>query len=192
MSRIAQPPRWAELLLERLLCADVRDSIVGDLREEYVEAVRPRRGPLRADFWYLRQVVTFVPRLGKEWNAMGKVLVGTSMITLVCACWLALMEAILRHAGYGTRIGIAISIALICALTVLARMLHARASTERWLWICAAALIGIGAEAFLRNARAAHFEGFVFVVSLLLVGQGILMLTTLGRRGGGVPSQLMR
>jgi hypothetical protein len=123
---------------------------------------------------------------------MGKVLMGSSLITLACACWLALMEMLLRHAGYGTRIGLALSIALICALTVLARMLHAGASVERWLWICAAALIGIGVEAFLHNARSPHFEGFVFVISLLVVVQGLLMLVTLGRRSSGGEMYLVR
>jgi hypothetical protein len=177
------PPRWAETLLECLLCAAVRDAVVGDLHEEYVEAMAPRRGRLRADLWYIRQVMSFVPSFLKELGPMGKVLVGSSLFTMACACWLAFMEMILRHAGYGTRIGLALCIAIICALTILVRMLHAGASIERWLWICAAALIGIGAEAFFRNARSPHFEGFVFVISLVLVLQGLLMLMTLGRRG---------
>ena len=40
------------------------------------------------------------------------------------------------------------------------------------------ALIGIGGQAFLRNARAAHFEGFVLVISVALVMQGLLMLAS--------------
>ena len=46
----------------------------------------------------------------------------------------------------------------------------------------AAALIGLGVFSFLRNARAAHFEGFVFVIAIVLVLQGLLMLITLGRQ----------
>jgi hypothetical protein len=37
-------------------------------------------------------------------------------------------------------------------------------------------LIGIGGQAFLRNAQAAHFEGFVFLISVGLLFQGVLML----------------
>jgi hypothetical protein len=177
------PPRWAEVLLERLLCGDARDTVVGDLHEEYVEAMAPQRGRLRANLWYIRQVMSFVPWFLKELKPMGKILVGSSLFTMACAFWLAFMEMVLRHAGYGTRIGLVLSIAIICALTILVRMLHAGASLERWLWICAAALIGIGVEAFLRNVRSPHFEGFVFVISLVLVLQGLLMLITLGRRG---------
>lgn len=36
------PPRWAELLLEQLLASDDRQTITGDLREEYAEAILPR------------------------------------------------------------------------------------------------------------------------------------------------------
>jgi len=42
---------------------------------------------------------------------------------------------------------------------------------------------GLGVQAFLRNASADHFEGFVFIISLVLVLQGVLMLVTLGRPG---------
>jgi hypothetical protein len=63
-------------------------------------------------------------------------------------------------------------------------MLHVGFRGERWLWAGAAVLIVYGAQAFFRNARAMHFEGFVFIISLLLMLQGVLMLTTLGRADG--------
>jgi hypothetical protein len=45
-------------------------------------------------------------------------------------------------------------------------------------------LIGIGGQAFVRNARAAHFEGFVLVISVALVTQGLLMLASgMGQKG---------
>ena len=104
------PPRWAEVLLERLLCGDARDTVVGDLHEEYVEAMAPQRGRLRANLWYIRQVMSFVPWFLKELKPMGKILVGSSLFTMACAFWLAFMEMVLRHAGYGTRIGLVLSI----------------------------------------------------------------------------------
>jgi hypothetical protein len=66
--------------------------------------------------------------------------------------------------------------------TLLVRLLHLGVRSERWLWAAAAALIGLGVFSFLRNARAAHFEGFVFVIAIVLVLQGLLMLATLGRQ----------
>ena len=115
---------------------------------------------------------------------MAKVLLLVSMFTLACACWLVFMEMLLRHPGYVERIGVALAIALICAATILVRMLHVGFRGERWLWVGAAVLIVFGAQAFFRNAHEMHFEGFVFVISLLLVLQGVLMITTLGRADG--------
>jgi hypothetical protein len=178
------PPRWAEVLLERLLPDHTRETVAGDLREEYVDGMLPLRGRARARLWYVRQVVSFVPWFAKEGSPMGKILLLVSLFTLACACWLAFMETLLRHPGYAERIGVALAIALICAATILVRMLHVGFRGERWLWAGAAVLIGLGGQAFFRNARAAHFEGFVFVISLLLVLQGVLMLATLGRSGG--------
>jgi hypothetical protein len=43
------PPRWAEALLRSLLRPSDRDSIPGNLREEYRAVVRPARGAFRAN-----------------------------------------------------------------------------------------------------------------------------------------------
>jgi hypothetical protein len=179
------PPRWAEVLLERLLPDDARETVAGDLREEFVEGVLPQRGLVGARLWYVRQVLSFVPWFAKEGSGMSKILLVVSMFTLACGCWLAVMEMVLRHPGFGERIGVALAIALICAATILARMLHVGFRGERWLWAGAAVLIALGGQAFLHNARSAHFEGFVFVISLVLVLQGVLMLATLGRADSG-------
>ncbi len=178
------PPRWAEALLERLLPERSRETVVGDLREEFIESALPERGKFRADLWYLRQVASFISWFTREGSPMGKLLIPVTILTLVCATWLAFMETVLRHPGYTARIGIACAIGLICAATILARMLHVSFRSERWLWAGAAGLIGLGMQAFIHNARAGHFEGFVFVISLVLVLQGVLMLTSLGRAGG--------
>jgi len=179
------PWRWAEALLERLLHEGTRETIVGDLREEFVEGIEPRRGRLRAQWWYVRQVAGFIPWFAREGGGMGKVLMALSAVVLACACWLAVMETILRHEGYAVRIAEALGIGAICAATILVKMLHAGLVVERWLWLGAGTLIVLGATAFLHNERAAHFEGFVMVISLLLLTQGELMLATMGRRNNG-------
>jgi hypothetical protein len=179
------PWRWAEALLERLLHEGTRETIVGDLREEFVEGIEPRRGRLRAQWWYVRQVAGFIPWFAREGGGMGKVLMALSAVVLACACWLAVMETILRHEGYAGRIAEALGIGAICAATILVKMLHAGLVVERWLWLGAGTLIVLGATAFLHNERAAHFEGFVMVISLLLLTQGELMLATMGRRNNG-------
>lgn len=56
----AKPPRWADLALRLLLPARDRDSVTGDLLEEYREGILPTRGRVRAHLWYLRQMLTLV------------------------------------------------------------------------------------------------------------------------------------
>lgn len=54
------PPRWSEALLRMLLPSRDRDTISGDLLEEYREVAVPMYGPRRARWWYRRQVVGFL------------------------------------------------------------------------------------------------------------------------------------
>jgi hypothetical protein len=115
---------------------------------------------------------------------MTRLLSFTSVITFLCGFWLAVMECVLHHPGFVSRAVIALLIAAAGMVTLLVLVFHPRVSRERWLWAAAAALVGEGVFSFLRNARAAHFEGFVFVISIVLVLQGLLMLATLGRSNG--------
>ena len=174
------PPRWAEVLLERLVPARNRDVIAGDLREEYADAQLPRTGRIRANLWYLRQVLSFVPHLSRKRSPSMRILFPVSLFTLASTTWLAVMEVILRHPGYATRTTTALCMALICLATLLVRALHLGTRAERILWMGAIALIGVGVNALVHLARATHFEGFVLIISVALLLQGVLMLTTLG------------
>jgi hypothetical protein len=69
------PPRWAESLLRLLLSPADRDSVSGDLLEEYRESIVP--AGRNADRWYVRQVAGYVLR--KVW--MGGALVGAILVT---------------------------------------------------------------------------------------------------------------
>jgi hypothetical protein len=57
------PPRWAEALLRSLLRPTDRESISGDLLEEYRAARHPALGTLRANAWYIRHVLSLLWRL---------------------------------------------------------------------------------------------------------------------------------
>lgn len=59
----ARPPLWAEFFLRLLLGARDRDTVSGDLLEEYREAILPTQGRLRAGVWYLRQVSSLMTHL---------------------------------------------------------------------------------------------------------------------------------
>jgi hypothetical protein len=63
----ATPPAWAEGLLRFVVRRDHRDSISGDLLEEYRERILPSRGAASADRWYVRQMVGYLWRATWVW-----------------------------------------------------------------------------------------------------------------------------
>ena len=64
-----RPPWWAETLLRLLLPPRDRESVSGDLLEEYRETIVPTLGPA-ANRWYLRQVGWFLLRVSWVWGAL--------------------------------------------------------------------------------------------------------------------------
>jgi hypothetical protein len=183
MNKRQGPPRWAEALLELLVGGRDRDVVVGDLREEYLEAKLPQRGRMGADAWYLRQALSFVPWTARRRGPM-KFLMAVSWFTLAATCWLAVMDVVLRHPGYVMQAAAALGLGLISVATIAMLRLQVGATRERWLWAGALVLLGVGVPAFWQNARAAHFEGYIFLISLALALQGLLMLVLLGRSRG--------
>jgi len=63
IDRHARPSRLATILLRAVLRSADIESIPGDLLEEYREVKRPSLGPLRADMWYVAQVLSVLWRL---------------------------------------------------------------------------------------------------------------------------------
>jgi hypothetical protein len=63
----ATPPAWAEGLLQFLVQRDHRDSISGDLLEEYRDRMLPARGATAANRWYVREVVGYLWRATWIW-----------------------------------------------------------------------------------------------------------------------------
>ena len=57
------PPRWAEAILRSLLRPSDRESISGDLLEDYRAARRPALGAFRANAWYIKHVFSVLWRL---------------------------------------------------------------------------------------------------------------------------------
>jgi len=52
-----RPPPLAEWLLSVFAPRRIRDAVIGDLREEYVQYAVAERGPRRAKLWYWKQVL---------------------------------------------------------------------------------------------------------------------------------------
>lgn len=51
---------WADSALRFLVRRRDRETIIGDLLEEYREEILPTRGPVSARLWYARQVLSFM------------------------------------------------------------------------------------------------------------------------------------
>jgi hypothetical protein len=65
----AQPPQWAETILRLLLKPEDRESVSGDLLEEYRDTIVPALGSA-ADRWYVWQVGAFLLRASWAWGAV--------------------------------------------------------------------------------------------------------------------------
>ena len=66
----ATPPRWAEWLLRMALKRADRDSVSGDLLEEYRDAIVPARGKAGANRWYILQAAGFLWRATWVWAVL--------------------------------------------------------------------------------------------------------------------------
>jgi hypothetical protein len=63
MPQEANPPRWAERILDLLLKPADRETVSGDLLEEYRDAKLPALGLRRARVWYVRRVLGYFWRV---------------------------------------------------------------------------------------------------------------------------------
>lgn len=170
------PPRWAECALEKMLALKDRQTITGDLREEYAEAILPAYGRLRATLWYALQVTSFAPHCASLRGRFGLVALGWSGFTLLSACWLAAMEMLLQHPGYFLRVAIDVSVMLPAAFTVLIYLRQLARRTGQWLRLAGIVLFGFAVRTFAYNASSAHFEGFVAVLSFTFALQGLMLV----------------
>jgi hypothetical protein len=65
----ATPPEWAESVLRWMLPSKDRESVSGDLLEEYRESIVPALGD-RARCWYVRQVAVYVWQRAWVWGML--------------------------------------------------------------------------------------------------------------------------
>lgn len=177
------PPAWLERALLRLLSPRDRETISGDLLEEYREARLPHSGPLRANLWYLRQVLSFASQQTVRGPFLKQALIAASFFVLAAGSWLLLMENILKHEGYESRSVIAVLIALQGLATSVFVLLKGSSVFRYLVMTGAVATVLLGGAAVFNILRAQHFEGFVLVIGVALLLQGILTLLTLSRSG---------
>jgi hypothetical protein len=118
-----QPPRWAEGALALLLRSSDRETIPGDLAEEYQETILPARGAWRADLWYLRQVASLA------WHLVARS--GTRAA---------------QDTRYGAALGLTLALTVFVINVVMPLLPAPPAALQRWLDALpyAAGWIGIG------------------------------------------------
>ncbi len=169
------PPLWMERLLKFLLPERDREAVTGDLYEEFCEEKAPRLGAVRARFWYMRQVLSFVPQ------RLGWALKLICLFTLQCGAWLGLMDLRLRHPGYVGREGIAGLIVGQAAITLI--VLNRRG--PGWLRFVALAgcvgILSLSAKALVGVITGANFEGYILLIALALVVQAALTVMVVPR-----------
>src|SRR5579862_5094910 len=163
------PPQWLDSLLLRCLPGGDRETVSGDLLEEYREVRLAQLGRLRADLWYLRQLLSFLIVRSFGASPMRASLTWMCVVTALAGAWLAVMENILRHPGFAGRSAIAACIVLQGIATVLFLMLHGRSVFRVLVLAGALGIAVVGAAAVIRILNAPHFEGFVLLIGAALV-----------------------
>jgi hypothetical protein len=174
------PPRWLESLLLTCLPARDRETISGDLLEEYREVQLPRLGPMRANIWYARQLLSFLVARTLGGSPMRASLTWMSALIALAGVWLAVMENVLKHPGYPGRSLIAVCIVIQGLATVLLMMWQGRLIFRVIVLAGAVAVAVLGAAAIIRILNAPHFEGFVLLIGAALIVQGMMALVVVG------------
>jgi hypothetical protein len=170
------PPGWLERFLLLSLSPRDRETISGDLLEEYREERVPRLGSFRANVWYARQSVSFLSARSFGGPLMKAALTWMSVFTAAAGAWLIVMEHALKHAGYAGRMGIA-TLIVIESLATLLFVAFGRRAVLRALVLVGAVAVGLlGVSAIQGILQARHFEGFVLVIGSALVAQSLLTI----------------
>jgi hypothetical protein len=114
---ISRPPRRAQWLIGVLVPRATRDSVLGDLLEEYTETQLPARGQAAADRWYMRQSLGFLwtaaspAGLWMAGNLTGRLMLdvvsidGATPGQLAARAWVTTLIAMAIFAACGFRLG---------------------------------------------------------------------------------------
>ena len=179
------PPRLLERALLLFLAERDRETVSGDLLEEYREEQLPRLGTLRANLWYLRQAVSVAWIRLWGGSRLKQLLVFLCLFIAVAGTWLGVMENVLKHNGYAGRTVVAACIALQAVLTLVCVLWNGRPVFRGIVLIDAAVIVLFGAAAVINILRAQHFEGFVLLIGLGLMLQGAFAVAVLLRVPAG-------
>jgi hypothetical protein len=176
-----EPPYLLHCLLLCLLSPRDRETVSGDLYEEFLDVKVPELGQFRAYLWYMGQVLSFVP------GRIESVLLQGHALRLLCFCtalaggWLGMMDILLRHPGYRSQLVIAATIVSQAALTVAALRFHRYRSLRAIAMIGSGAILWLAGIALKATIGGAHLEGYILLIALALIIQAVLTVLTMPR-----------
>ncbi len=177
------PPRWAERFLRHALSPTDRDTITGDLLEEYRETIVPALGIAAARRWYLRQAlsIAFSPRLAGQW-----------MIWLIATIGLIAAFAIRYRVGppFPTTLAIAAG-AMFSLRAARVRVLCRVSMSFGVAFVIVAGIVTIGA-AVLRPLPDMHAVLMAYggIRGKLLVACGALVFVVVAFRAAGTAQRI--
>ena len=177
------PPRWTELLLQSLLPVRDRETVAGDLHEEFCDRRASGQGPLRVSLWYLAQALSFAPRKCRSAFIQPRALALLCFFTALCAGWLGAMDLRLRHPGYLGQTAIAAAILLQGLLTLAAMHFRRNTFLRPLSMLSCLSLLWLAAKALIATMRGADLEGYVLIIAVALICQASLTLCTLPGTG---------
>jgi hypothetical protein len=110
----AQPPTLAQALIDMLAPYKTRDSVLGDLLEEYGETQAPQYGVAAANRWYTRQAFGFLWRAAAVPGALVGGVLTVRMLLDVAApipdladrAWLTTLAMMMLFTLTGFRVGL--------------------------------------------------------------------------------------
>lgn len=154
------PPRWAECLLRHALKPRDRESILGDLLEEYREERFSNLGRRRANLWYIRQMLGIVFFQAFKGSPTKRSIIYLCFPILAASAWLGFTEGLtVFKIVWMLVLGL-----LACYIPAVAGA-HGRGSRKLWIGLILVSLLVGSASMMLGNHLLGTFEPLLILES---------------------------
>jgi hypothetical protein len=181
MTRTNDPPRWAEALLFRFLQIKDRETIAGDLLEEYRDGIVAGTGRFKADSKYIRQVFSILYTELLRGTTARRVLQGTCVLSIAAMTWFGFVSPAPATAP--------IAVLFVAqSLATIAIVAQGRRLPRMILQFGAIAVVLGGGLALYETLVWTAFEICVALTGVALIVQGVLTLALQFGFFGGFPS----
>ncbi len=174
-----RPPHWLERTLLCLLPERDKQTVSGDLLEEFREQLRAHRSRSKTTLWYVLQILSFLPHWLRFQSKLRYFLLLVCGFTGLAGLWLGAMGLRLKHPGYveGEIIsGIILSEAL---LTIAAVWLRRFPILLQLSAIGCLPLFWLAFKALKGVIEGSNFEGYILLIALALIIQSTSTLAML-------------